>query len=90
MKPAASSVFRIRNGIDELGSPWLTALREAEFYINRSKRCAIVYIERARPEIENRGLFEFKSDDLRLAAGLLPIEFAHFLSSAILKIARWL
>jgi hypothetical protein len=30
MQGAARRVFRMRNGKDELGSPWLTALREAE------------------------------------------------------------
>src|ERR1700730_15587242 len=39
---AAGSVFRMRNEKDELSSPLLTALREAEIYANRSKRCAIV------------------------------------------------
>jgi hypothetical protein len=64
MKPAANSVFRIRNGIDGLDSPWLTALREAEFYINRSKRCAIVYIKRAAVEIEINYAFSEASLDL--------------------------
>jgi hypothetical protein len=34
-------------------------------------------------------LIGFKSADLRLAADLLPVELAHFMGSAILKIARW-
>jgi hypothetical protein len=33
----------MRNGKDELSSPLLTALREAEILPQRSKRCAIVY-----------------------------------------------